>query len=94
MTKAKNLIISFDQRSLASNPPGQPFTLLRDNGLFERMNRATLNLLKTLHALHRIGKTTLKSDIFVYNNTKHQSTNYSPHYLMLPIDLCFDTSNP
>lgn len=47
------------------------------NGQCERMNRALLNMLKTLDGSK---KNNWKDH--VYNNTKHKSTEYSPHYLM------------
>ena len=69
------------------------------NGLCERMNRALINMLKTLPTTFKSNwKNRIKKLTFAYNNTKHWSTTYSPYFLLfdrngrLPVDLMFDIS--
>ena len=54
-------------------------------------------MLKTLPTSFKSSwKSHIKKLTFTYNNTKHQSTNYSPYFLLfssngrLPVDLMFD----
>ena len=67
------------------------------NGLCERMNRTILNMLKTLPKSFKSNwKDHIKKLTFAYNNTKHKSTNFTPHFLLfgregrLPIDNIFN----
>ena len=66
------------------------------NGQVERMNRTLLNMLKTLNEYQKKNwKDHIKHLVWAYNNTKHKTTGFTPHYLMfgregkLPIDIIF-----
>ena len=49
----------------------------------ERMNRTIINILKILEQKHKNNwKNHIKKLTFAYNNTKHKTTGYSPHFLL------------
>ena len=53
------------------------------NGHCERMNRTIINILKTLEQKYKNNwKNNIKKLTFAYNNTKHKTTGYSPHFLL------------
>ena len=58
------------------------------------MNETLLNILKTLpENLKSDWKSHIKKLTFTYNNTKNNTTDFSPHFLLfgrLPKDLAFD----
>ena len=52
------------------------------NGTVERMNRTLLQMLRTLPE-HQKGRWHEKvNKMFAYNSTRHDTTGYSPHFLM------------
>ena len=66
-------------------------------GLYERKNRTVITMLKTFPATSKSNwKNQIKKLTFAYTNKKHQSTSYSPYFLLsgrngrLPVDLMFD----
>ena len=68
------------------------------NGLTERFNRTLLGMLGTLENHQKSNwKKYIAPLVHAYNCTKHDSTGYTPHYLMfhhhprLPVDLVFQT---
>ena len=68
------------------------------NGLTERFNRTLLGMLGTLENHQKANwKKYIAPLVHAYNCTKHDSTGYTPHYLMfhhhprLPVDLVFQT---
>ena len=70
------------------------------DGQTERMNRTTINMLKTLNEIEKSRwKDHLPKLVFAYNSTINKSTGYSPFYLMfgrsskLPIDSILSVQN-
>ena len=76
-------------QTTASHPMG--------NGITERFNRTLLNMLGTLYPTQKADwNTHVAPLVHAYNSTKHDTTGFSPYFLMfgrhpqLPIDLIFD----
>ena len=66
------------------------------NGMCERFNHTLLNMLGTLEAEQKNNwKTYVGPLVCAYNCTRHDSTGFSPYYLMfgrnprLPVDIVF-----
>lgn len=71
------------------------------NGACERFNHTLLGLIRTLEQEHRERWLQYVGDVvWAYNQTVHQATGYTPHFLMfgccgrLPVDLFLETPEP
>jgi hypothetical protein len=80
-------------RTTAYHPQG--------NGLVERFNRTLISMLGTLKPTEKLDwKKYLPSLVFAYNCMRHDTTGYSPYYLMfnrqprLPIDIILGVDIP
>ena len=71
------------------------------NGITERFNRTLLSMLKTLENCQKSDwKSHISSLVHAYNSTVHDTTRFSPFFLMfgrepkLPVDVVFGLSRP